>query len=126
MDLSHFAPADRTEHLANRPTPISPPIPQWSKPTSPMQATQPNVSEFRTAVPVPEQKPEAMAARRAASSPPSMPSQEATSESRNIQVRIGKVEIRSNPPAQLVQVPQRKPATWFDDLKMARNYFSRG
>jgi hypothetical protein len=50
----------------------------------------------------------------------------ATRETHNIQVKIGKVEIRSTQPPPVVQAPRRNTASGFEDLKMARNYFSRG
>jgi len=50
---------------------------------------------------------------------------EAARETHNIQVRIGKVEIRSTQPAPVVRAPRRTGTSGFEDLKMARSYFNR-
>jgi hypothetical protein len=46
-------------------------------------------------------------------------------ETRNIKVSIGKVEIRSNQPANVVQVPRPSRTSGFDDLRLARTYLDR-
>jgi hypothetical protein len=47
-------------------------------------------------------------------------------ESRSIQVKIGKVEIRSNQPAPVVQVTRASRTSGFDDLQLQRTYLDRG
>jgi hypothetical protein len=46
-------------------------------------------------------------------------------EARNINVRIGKVEIRSNQPANVIQAPRPARNSGFDDLRLARTYLDR-
>ena len=56
---------------------------------------------------------------------PQTATREATRETHNIQVKIGKVEIRSTQPVPVVQAPRRTGTSGFEDLKMARSYFNR-
>src|SRR5580765_6858729 len=49
----------------------------------------------------------------------------ATLESHNIQVRIERVEIRSNQPAPLARPARPSRVSGFDDLRLARNYLDR-
>jgi hypothetical protein len=126
LALSPCIPADQIERKANSSAAFSQTIPQPGKQSSQPPEIHPGVAEFRAAMPVREQKPEAMAPRPTASSLPSVASHETARESRTIQVRIGKVEIRSSQPPTVVQAIRRAPTTAFDDLKMVRNYFSRG
>jgi len=126
LELSRLMPADRTEQQANSSAAVSQMIPQPGEKTSQPRQMHPGVAECREAMPVREQKPEAIAPRPTATSLPSVGSHETARDSRNIQVRIGKVEIRSSQPPTIVQAVRRAPTNGFDDLKMVRNYFSRG
>jgi hypothetical protein len=47
-------------------------------------------------------------------------------ESHNIQVKIGRVEIRSIQPQATPRLPAAKKTGGFDDLKLSRTYFDRG
>lgn len=46
--------------------------------------------------------------------------------SRGIQVKIGKVEIRSSQPAPVVRTNRAMRTSGFDDLRLARTYLDRG
>src|SRR5262249_21943488 len=49
------------------------------------------------------------------------------SESRSIQVKIGRVEIRSSQPAlPVVRTPRTAGTSGFEDLRLARTYLDRG
>jgi hypothetical protein len=57
---------------------------------------------------------------------PQVVTRESAREIQKIEVRIGKVEIRSTQPSPVVQARRRAGTSGFEDLNMARNYFSRG
>jgi len=50
----------------------------------------------------------------------------AVNEPRGIQVKIGKVEIRSNQPAPVLRAPRSPRTSGFDDLRLSRAYLDRG
>lgn len=60
-----------------------------------------------------------------AASAPASSNRERPPESRSIQVKIGKVEIRSNQPAPVVQPNRPLRTSGFDDLRLARTYLDR-
>jgi hypothetical protein len=97
-----------------------------AKPASP-QLPQP-VEDFTPGPANLSPKPELPAAREADESSPvvtASPGRGSATEARNIAVRIGKVEIRSNQPASVVQAPRPTRNSGFDDLRLARTYLDR-
>jgi hypothetical protein len=75
-------------------------------------------------VPKQEQLPVARPSQPAASAA-AIASRGATPEKRSIQVKIGKVEIRSSQPAPVVRTTRPPSTGGFDDFKLARNYLDR-
>lgn len=82
----------------------------------------------RSVVPHPAPKPERLAVGQSplpAASAPAIASRGTTPEKRTIQVKIGKVEIRSSQPAPVVRTTRPPSTGGFDDFKLARNYLDR-
>jgi hypothetical protein len=118
-------PAPERSEVSASPRPAS--IPQSAPPAAPVATVlHPAPASIVQEVLV---KPELKAAptpgihREKAAVPPAG---RTSAESRNIQVKIGKIEIRSTQPAPVV--PASRPAAkgGFDDLSLARNYLDRG
>jgi hypothetical protein len=86
---------------------------------------QSDEAKLSTIEPVRQQQLEVARPTHPTAALPQDATREPARETHNIQVKIGKVEIRSTQPALVVQAPRRTSASGFEDLKMARNYFNR-
>lgn len=99
-----------------------------------MRRPEPRPDLWAQAIPVPapeRPRPQLQAAaiaRRDPSAPPAASSKEkgGPQESRSIQVKIGKVEIRSTQPAPAAGPAPRTRVSGFDSLRLARTYLDRG
>jgi hypothetical protein len=116
-----LAPAATPEHQ-DRPTP---PPAEAQRKTARLEPGPPleTVSAGSRPLPGPESiaAPSVQPARPAAASG----NRERSEESRSIQVKIGKVEIRSPQPAPVVRANPRLRTTGFDDLRLSRTYLDR-
>ncbi len=73
----------------------------------------------------PQREPAAVVRSQHTASTPPTEKQETTSERRSIQVKIGRVEIRSSQPPTVVKASGPRSSGGFDDLKLARAYLDR-
>ncbi len=72
-----------------------------------------------------QQEPAAVVRPQNTVSTPPTEKRETTSERRSIQVKIGRVEIRSSQPTSVVRATGPRSSGGFDDLKLARAYLDR-
>jgi hypothetical protein len=84
------------------------------------------VSGPTPAHPLPRPEPSAVARIQPAPTTSASRGREKTHDSRSIQVKIGKVEIRSNQPVPVVRTTCPSRTSGFDDLRLARTYLDRG
>jgi hypothetical protein len=76
--------------------------------------------------PLPRPTPNAVARVQPAPAASATAGKGKTQDSRSIQVKIGRVEIRSNQPAPVVRTTRPSRTSGFDDLRSARTYLDRG
>jgi hypothetical protein len=139
---SRSAPVTQPELPSLIPARISQP-PVWQEPSAPTStpieprpAPGPNARPTVAHLPEPVRasadlspKPESLAAleETVAAGPENASANHGRSpEVRNIQVKIGKVEIRSTQPVSVAPAPRPTRTSGFDDLRLARTYLDRG
>jgi hypothetical protein len=120
-----MGPAATSENLERH----TPPLEEHNLPLIALPEPNPSPDAVLSPTPVhplPRPEPSAIARVQPARAPSASGGREKTQDSRSIQVKIGKVEIRSDQPAAVVRRTRPSRTPGFDDMRLARTYLDRG
>jgi hypothetical protein len=128
-EVAFLQPSLVNSQSRNNPAPLKSRLPEAAHPPVVRPEPKPRPDPVSSvAKDHPLLKPESVVMGRVPSTPPAGGSHEPrpAQETRNIQVKIGKVEIRSNQPTPALRKTPPSRTSGFDNLRLTRTYLDRG